>query len=283
MPDSPTVHQRRLRIELRAAREAAGLTQEQAAKAQEWSLSKIIRIEAGTVRVTVTDVKVLLQLYGVPEERVGDVLKLARAAREQGWWNRYRRVLGQQMLDFIGYESAAKVIHEFQPLILPGLLQTRAYAHEIISRLREQASGEEVNDLVDVRMRRQEIFDREDPLEFFFLIDESVVRRLVGGTAVMRAQLAHLLEMAKRPNVTIEIVPLNAGAHGGLVGQFKLLEFGDVQDDPVLYLEGAQGDVVGRDYREEIALYRERFETLRGISLGPVGSAVLLSNLAETL
>jgi transcriptional regulator with XRE-family HTH domain len=283
MPDSPTVHQRRLRIELRTAREAAGLTQEQAAKALEWSLSKIIRIEAGTVRVAVTDVKVLLQLYRVPEARVEDVLSLARAAREQGWWNAYRRILSQQLLDLIGYESAAKVIREFQPLVIPGLLQSSAYAQEIISHLREQDSSEEIRDRVEVQLRRQEIFDREDGPQFFFAIDESVVRRLVGGTALMRDQLTQMLEMAKRPNVTIEVVPFNAGAHAGLRGPFQMVEFGEAQDDPVLYLEGAQGELVGRDFREEIVRYRERFELLRGISLGPEGSAVLLSNLAETL
>ncbi|MEW2358142.1 helix-turn-helix transcriptional regulator [Spirillospora sp. NPDC029432] len=283
MADSPTVHQRRLRAELRAAREAAGLTQEQAAQELEWSLSKIIRIEGGTVRVAVTDVRILLQMYGVAGERVNDILTLARAAREQGWWNAYRKILSQQLLDLIGYESAAKVIRQFEPLLVPGLLQTSAYAREILFQLRGSDSGADIDDLVEVRMRRQELFERPDPPQFFFVLDESAVHRLVGGTAMMRAQLAHLLEMAKRPNVTIEVVPFNAGAHAGLSGSFQMLDFAAPEDDPVLYLEGVQGEIVGRDFREDVVRYRERFELLRGMSLGPEGSAVLLSGLAEKL
>lgn len=280
MAESPTVHQRRLRIELRAAREAAGLTQEQAANELEWSLSKIIRIEAGTVRVTVTDVKVLLQLYGFPQERVEGVLTLARAAREQGWWNAYRKLLPQQLLDLIGYESAGHVLRNFQPLVVPGLLQTREYAREILFTVR---GGDDLDEMVEVRMRRQELFRRDDPPQFFFVIDEAAVRRLVGGTAVMRDQLAHLLDMAKLPHVTIEVVPFDAGAHTGLLGSFQILDFSAPEDDPVLYLEGAQGDLIGRDYIEEVVRYRERFEVLRGMSLGPEGTAVLLSNLSETV
>jgi transcriptional regulator with XRE-family HTH domain len=284
MPDSPTVHQRRLRIELRRAREAAGLTQEQAAKALEWSLSKIIRIEAGTVRVAVTDVKVLLQLYDVPESGVDDLLDLARAAREQGWWNAYRRILGQGLVDLIGYESAASLSREFQSMVFPGLLQTSAYAHEILRSARPEASPEMIRDLVEVRVRRQELLDREDRLPaFVFVLDEAVVRRMVGGAAVMRAQLAHVLEMAKRPNVTVEVVPFGVGAHPSLGGPFKIIEFADAQDDDVLYLEGVMGELIGRDYHEDIVRFREKFAALRSVSLGPEGTAVLLSELAGSL
>ncbi|MFB4313688.1 helix-turn-helix domain-containing protein [Actinomadura sp. 21ATH] len=270
-------------MELRAAREAAGLTQEQTAQELEWSLSKIIRIEAGTVRVAVTDVRVLLQTYGVTGERVDNILTLARAAREQGWWHAYRKVVSQQLFELIGYESAASVIRQFEPLIVPGLLQTSAYAREILFQLRGEESADKIDDLVDVRIRRQEIFERPDPPQFFYVLDESAVHRLVGGTAMMRAQLAHLLEMAKQPNVTIEIVPFNAGAHAGLAGSFHMLDFAAPEDDPVLYLEGVQGEIVGRDFREDFVRYRERFELLRGMSLGPEGTAVLLSGLAEKL
>ncbi|GAA2282502.1 helix-turn-helix transcriptional regulator [Actinomadura sp. NPDC048955] len=283
MPDSPTVHQRRLRVELRRAREAAELTQEQAAKALEWSLSKIIRIEGGMVRVAVSDVRVMLQQYGVPSERYDEFLGLARAARETAWWSAYRRVLSPQMAELIGFESAAGACREFDPLLVPGLLQISAYAKEILSNLRGEDAPEQISELVEVRLRRQEIFEGDAPPRFYFVIDEAAIRRLVGGAAVMRAQLSHLLEMAKRPNVTIEIVPLDRGAHPGLSGPFKLLEFVEAEDDDVLYLEGAQGELIGRDYREDIVRYREKFEVLRRISLGPEGSAVLLNTVAESL
>ncbi|TDC59055.1 XRE family transcriptional regulator [Actinomadura sp. GC306] len=283
MPDSPTVHQRRLRIELRRAREAAGLTQEQAAKSLDWSLSKIIRIEGGMVRVAVSDVRVMLQQYAVPEARYDEFLSLARAARETAWWNAYRRVLSPQLAELIGYESAAGVSREFQPLVIPGLLQTSAYATEILTRLRGDDTADQVAELVEIRIRRQEILEGDSPPTFLFVVDESALRRLVGGRAVMQAQLLHLLEMAQRPNVTIEVVPFDRGAHPGLVGPFKIIEFAEPEDDDVLYLEGAQGELVGRDYREEVVRYRERFEVLRGLSLGPEGSAVLLNTIAETL
>ncbi|WP_412516120.1 helix-turn-helix domain-containing protein [Actinomadura madurae] len=283
MPDSPTVHQRRLRIDLRRAREAAGLTQEQAAKGLEWSLSKIIRIEGGTVRVAVSDVRVMLQQYGVPQERFDEFLTLARAARETAWWSAYRRILSPQLAELIGFESAAGVSREFQPLIIPGLLQTSAYAREILSSLRGEDAADQIDELVEVRIRRQEIFEGDTPPRFFFVIDEAAISRPVGGDAVMRSQLSHLLEMAKRPNVTIEIVPFARGAHPGLVGPFNLIEFAEPEDDDVLYLEGAQGELIGRDYREEVVRYREKFEALRRLSLGPEGSAVLLNTVAESL
>ncbi|WP_141580412.1 helix-turn-helix transcriptional regulator [Actinomadura sp. WMMA1423] len=283
MPDSPTVHQRRLRVELRRAREAAELTQEQAANALEWSLSKIIRIEGGTVRVTVSDVRVMLLQYGVAPERFDEFLRLARAARESAWWSAYSKVLSSQMAELIGFESAAGTCREFDPQIIPGLLQTGDYAREILTTLRGEAGSEQIEKLVEVRLRRQDIFEGDAPPKFYFVIAEPAIRWLVGGSAGMRAQLAHLLEMAKRPNVTIEIVQFDRGANPGLEGPFKLIEFADPEDDDVLYLEGAQGELVGRDYREEIVKYRERFEVLRSISLGPEGSAVLLNTVAESL
>jgi transcriptional regulator with XRE-family HTH domain len=283
MPDSPTVHQRRLRIELRRAREAAGLTQEDVARNLEWSLSKVIRIEAGTVRVAITDVKVLLQLYSISPERTEELVALARAAREQAWWSGYRRTLSSSYIDLIGYESAASTVREFQPLVLPGLLQTSAYARAFIASTIREERRHLVDDLVDVRVRRQEIFERDEPPSFYFLFDEAVVRRVIGGSQVMREQVRHLLETTRQPNVTIEVVPFGAGAHQGLLGSFKMIEFPEAEDDDVLYLEGARGSLISRDLREEIVEYRERFEQLRRISLGPEGSAVFLSTLVETL
>lgn len=183
MPDSPTVHQRRLRIDLRRAREAAGLTQEQAAKGLEWSLSKIIRIEGGTVRVAVSDVRVMLQQYGVPQERFDEFLTLARAARETAWWSAYRRVLSPQLAELIGFESAAGVSREFQPLIIPGLLQTSAYAREILSSLRGEDAADQIDELVEVRIRRQEIFEGDTPQGSS---SSSTRPRSAGRSAVMR-------------------------------------------------------------------------------------------------
>jgi transcriptional regulator with XRE-family HTH domain len=283
MPDSPTVHQRRLRVELRRAREAAGLTQEEVAKTLEWSLSKVIRIEAGTVRVAITDVKVLLQLYGISDDRSEEFVTLARAARAQAWWSGYRRVLAQAYLDLIGYESAAARVREFEPLFVPGLLQTSDYARTLLDGITRSGRRHLMDDMVDVRMRRQDIITADDPPLFNFVFDEAAVRRLVGGTSVMREQVRHLLEVTRLPNVTIEVVPFSAGAHRGMTGPFRIIEFAEATDDDVLYLEGARGDLIGRDLREELVEYREAFQQLRDVSLGPEGSAVFLSTLVKSI
>jgi transcriptional regulator with XRE-family HTH domain len=283
MANSPTVHQRRLRTELRRAREAAGLTQDEVAKSLEWSLSKVIRIEAGTVRVAITDVKVLLQLYGIPADRSDELVALARAAREQAWWSGYRRIIGQPYFDLIGYESAASTVREFQPMVLPGLLQTGDYARALIGATIKEDSRHLVDDLVEIRARRQQILEEDQPAQFFFVFGEAAVRFLIGGAGVMRDQIRHLLEVTQLPNVTIEVIPFSAGAHRGLTGPFKMIEFPEATDDDVLYIEGARGSLLSRELRNELVEYRETFEQLREISLGPEGSAVFLSTQVKSL
>ncbi|MWK34852.1 helix-turn-helix domain-containing protein [Actinomadura sp. J1-007] len=131
--ESPTVRQRRLRVELRRSRDGSGLTQDQVAESLDWSLSKVIRIESGAVNISTTDLRALLSLYGVAEERIAELVTLARAARERAWWSGYKKVISQQYYDLIGYESAAAAIRQFEPLVIPGLLQTQEYAHAYIS------------------------------------------------------------------------------------------------------------------------------------------------------
>jgi len=281
---SPVVQRRRLRAELRAARQAAGLTQEQVAEAMGWSLSKIIRIEAGSVAISTSDLKALLRHYQIVDPgRTDELVALARAARERSWWSQYQGVAPAGLPQLIGYEAASSITRNFEPLLVPGLLQTEEYAHVIIRKFAEGAAVERVNTLVEIRMRRQELLDQADPPLLFFIIDEAVVRRHIGGKAVMRRQIHRLAELAARPNVTIEVVPFSAGAHPGLKGPFVAIEFPDPADDDVLYLESAQGDLISRDVPEEVLSYREAFEQLRNISLGPDDSAAYLSTAADAM
>jgi len=279
---SPVVQRRRLRAELRKARLEAGLTQEQVAAAMDWSLSKVIRIEAGSVGVSTNDLKALLRHYQLGDpDRTNELVALARASRERAWQSVYRDVAAPGLLQLIGYEAAASIERNFEPILIPGLLQTDEYARAVIREfVGKQAPAESVDTLAEIRMRRQEQLDKEDPPLLFFILDEAVVRRLIGGEAVMRRQIRRLIEMAGRPNVTIEIVPSNAGAHPGLKGPFVILQFPDPADDDVLYLESARGDLVIRDDPEEVVAYREAFEELRGLSLGPERSTDYLVNLA---
>jgi transcriptional regulator with XRE-family HTH domain len=278
---SPVVQRRRLRTELRKARLEARLTQEQVAEAMDWSLSKVIRIENGAVGISTNDLKALLRYYKVIDaERTDELIALARAGRERSWWSGYREVVPQGLLQLIGYESAAFIARNFETLLVPGLLQTEEYARTII---KEFEGPNHLETLVEIRMRRQDLLDRTDPPLLFFILDEAVVRRLIGGKAVMRRQILRLIEMADRPNVTIEVVPFGAGAHPGLKGPFVVIEFPDPEDDDVLYLESARGDVISVELREEIPAYREAFEALRKLSLGPDGSLTYLGKLADEM
>jgi transcriptional regulator with XRE-family HTH domain len=269
-PDAP-VQRRRLRSELRRARQEAGLTQKDVAEALEWSLSKLIRIEAGAVGISTTDLRALLQHYGVNDAEVVDhILNLARAGKEQrGWWTTYRDVISQQFLTFLGHENSASVILMFQPLLIPGLLQDEEYARALYRSSHESATSKRVEELVRLRLHRQEeLFERPDPPEMVFVIDEAALRRWVGGRDVMRHQLRRLKGEALRDNVTVDVVPFTAGGHPGLFGPFVILEFADERDEDILFLENVRGDGgdIFRDEQMEIAPYRETFAQLRDLA-----------------
>jgi transcriptional regulator with XRE-family HTH domain len=278
---SPIVQRRRLRAELRAARLKAKLTQDQVASALDWSLSKVIRIEAGSVGISTTDLKALLSVYGIDDQaHIEKLVALGKAARERGWWSNYRDVLSTELLQLIEYESAAAITRNFQPLVVPGLLQTEEYAR---ATLPEYVSVDRVEALVKIRMNRQELLDRLDGRQLFFILDEAVIHRLVGGKDAMRRQLLRLVELGRRPHVTIEVVPFSAGVHPGLRGPFVVLEFPDPEDDDVLYLENTGGDLISREEPDQVLPYREAFEQLREMSLGPEGSAEYLRQIADRM
>jgi transcriptional regulator with XRE-family HTH domain len=280
----PAVQRRRLRTELRRARQEAGLTQDQVCTALEMSLSKVIRIEAGTVGVSANDLRALLGLYHVDDpDEVANLLTLARAGRERPWQSAYRDVASPRLLQFIELEEPASISRNFQPLMIPGLLQTEEYARIMLSQLKTDLPDEGVDSLVEVRMRRQELIDRDDSPLLFFIIDEAATRRLVGGRDVMRRQLDRLTELADRPRITIEVLPFSAGAHEGMQGSFVIQEFPDPNDDDLLYQEGPDGELISHDDPELILRYRERFEDLRRLSLGPRGSLAFLNDLASSL
>ena len=300
---SPVVQRRRLRAELRAARQAAGLTQEQAAKAVDWSLSKVIRIEAGSVGISTSDLKALLNLYGIGDpDRTDELVTLAKAAKERGWWSRYSDFLTaanqRELLQLIGYESAASITRNFETLLLPGLLQSEEYARAVIRQFAGKATDGEPEDanragrdrkaqedkLVEIRMERQaHLLDWPDPPLMFFILDEAVVRRQVGGRAAMARQIRWLLELADRPYVTIEVVPFSEGAYPGLRGPFVVLEFPDAADDDVVYLESPRGDLIRREEPEQVLPYRETFEQLRDTSLGPEKTKTFLADIASEM
>lgn len=281
---SPAVQRRRLRAELRRARLDAGLTQEQVASAMDWSLSKLIRIEHGTVGISTNDLKAMLAHYKITDEsRAAEFLAMSRASRERSWWSTYRDAASPRLLQLIEYESASSTMRAFQPLVIPGLLQTEEYARRMIRMFTRHASASQVNTFTEIRMKRQQLLRRPDPPMMFFIMDEAAVRRLVGGKEAMRRQIQRLLDVSEMPNVTIEIIPFSVGEYPVLQGPFTLFEFPDAADDDALYLENPRGDLLTRDDPEEIVYFRERFELLRKASLGPDRSAGFLRRQIEEL
>ncbi len=280
----PAVQRRRLRAELRRARLDTGLTQEQVATAMDWSLSKLIRIENGSVNISTNDLKAILQHYKITDEgRIAELVSLSRSARERSWWSMYRDSAPPRLLQLIEYEAAAFIARNFQPLVVPGLLQTEEYARMSTLQLDPKMSASRVEASIEIRMKRQELLKRADAPLLFFIMDEAVVRRVVGGMAMMRRQLERMIEVSDLANVTIEIVPFSAGLLPGLQGQFLIYEFPDATDDDVLYLEDGRGTLLTRDNTDEVLKLREEFERLREASLGPEGSIEFLRTLVGEL
>jgi len=249
----------------------------------DWSLSKLIRIENGTVGISMNDLKAILAHYKITDEgRIAELLALSRGARERSWWNSYRE-MSPRLVQLIEYESASFIVRNFQPMLVPGLLQTEEYAAAIIRNLSPQATDDQVKTDVEIRIKRQRLLQQPEMPLMFFIMDEAAVRRLVGGPDAMRRQIQRLLEESRKPTVTIEVVPFSAGAHPGMQGPFMLFEFPDAADDDALYQEGPSDSRINRDDPEEISRFRERFEVLRELSLGPQGTVDLLTRLLGEL
>jgi transcriptional regulator with XRE-family HTH domain len=280
---SPAVQRRRLRTELRRGRENAELTQEQAAKALDWSLSKLIRIEAGRVGLSTTDLRALLDLYKVTDsEKIANLVSLAKGARERSWWSAYRDKLPQRYLQYIQYEESASNIRSFEPLLVPGLLQTKDYASAII-KSPGIFSATAVGARIEARMIRQRILDQGDPPSMSFIMDEAVISRLVGEKTVAPDQLSRLIDLAGRPNITLQILPFSAGLYKGTMDTFVLLQFPDPEDSDVLFIESRADMIFTRDDAGEIELYQARFSSLESISLGPNDSLDYLRDVARKL
>jgi len=287
--EAPIVQRALLTSELRRLRASAHLGQEEVATTLDWSLSKLIRVEGGTVGISTTDLKALLHLYGVTDEaRIAELVELARVARTRGWWTTYKNVRNQGYLNYVGYETSASIIRMAQGLLIPGLLQTEDYAWALTPEYAE-GENEVVRDLVELRLERQEqLFNRDRPPTQIYVLDEAAIRRRVGAPKdydLMPAQLRHLVDHASQPNVTIEVIPFEAGAHFGMQGPFALLAFdGELGD--VLYLESVRrGDLTLADQASSplITRYHEAFEQLRQISLGPEESIKLIKQVAEEM
>lgn len=250
MPEylDPLVAWRRLHLELRRLREAKGDTQQQVADAMEWSLSKLIRIETGRIRISVNDLRVLTSYYGLPEGVRDELLALARDSRKSAWWEPYRDVISKSYAEYVAFESVASVIRCFESAVVPGLLQTEEYAWQVMqfAGAPEHLSRRRV----ELRMRRQQGWQDTGTADTRFLIDESIIHRVVGGPDVMRRQLRHLYDVAELPNVTLKIVPYTEGLYPRHRVGYSLFQFAD--DAPlVLYLDNDTSDMITTDVADD--------------------------------
>ncbi len=281
---SPTVKRRRLAAELRRLREAANLTIDDVAERLEWSTAKISRIENARVSVMPRDVKFLLRTYGFAEDDIGFevLLSLARESRQKGWWQQYGEAIPDWFQVFVGLEAEAASIWGYDSEFVPGILQTEEYARAVHQAQLINATDHDIDRLVRVRMERQELLKSDDAPELWLVLNESVVRRVVGGPAVMRDQLHRLIEASRMPNVTLQIVPFSAGAHPAMDGSFNLLGFPEPTDPQIVYIEYHTGALY-MERPSEVDRYRLAFDHLRAAAASVDASRVDMERVAEEL
>jgi transcriptional regulator with XRE-family HTH domain len=273
LANDSSAHRRRLGVDLRRSREALNLTQQQAAERLEWSLSKLIRIENGTHAVSVSDVRSMIGVYEIGDQRQVDaLLATARAGRGKAWWNPYRDVVPTQFARYLGYEASAARFRVFHPFLVPGLLQTGEYATELLKTLPDPRRAQL---LLDLKRERQERVFAQAGLSFIFIVGEEGLYRWIGGRDVMRRQLEHLAEAASRPKVELRIMPFDAGAYPGMTGPLVLLRLAE-DGEEVVFLESVGGDQLIRDEPDPIERYANYFETMNEKSLSPKRSEALL-------
>jgi transcriptional regulator with XRE-family HTH domain len=281
---SPTMRRRRLARELARLREERGMTIRQAAGALEWDPSKLSRVEGLQRGIIVCDVRRLLDLYQVTGEADREALfELSRQAKQRGWWQAYADVMPSEYANLIGLEAEAAEIRTYQPELIHGLLQTADYARAVIRAGRPGDTAVDVGRRVELRMTRQQILDRDDPPQLRVILNEAAVRRAVGGTDVMRAQVTALTAERERSNVTVQVLPFTAGEHPAMAcGPFVLLDFAQAADPGVVNAENLTGSLL-LDDPEDFRQYARTFDFLQAAALGPRESRDMLIALARQI
>ncbi|HEY0700318.1 MAG TPA: helix-turn-helix transcriptional regulator [Micromonospora sp.] len=271
----PTVVGRGLGGELRQLRRASKLTGAAVARQLGWEPSKLSRMETGQQGIRVEEAAALLVVYGVIGEERKRLLGMAERARERGWWETYGTGLTPWSRTFIRLESEATRLVNWEPLLVPGLLQIPEYTRAVM-----RACGVPETDAqtrVAARLARQAILTKDEPPELRVLVDETAVRRVLGGPQVMARQLRHLAEAAAAPNVTLQVVPFSAGAHTGLDGAFVVLDF--ARDPSVVHLEHKLSSAFLEE-PEQVAVFRREADRLAELALSPAKSVEFVARVA---
>lgn len=257
-------------------RTASELTVEQVGEALGWSGSKVSRIETAKQLVAPDDVRVLVGLYGVGEDEIEKYVAIARQARQRDWWHKYDDVLPEWFEGYLGLEAEASKISTYESDLVPGLLQTEQYAAAVLGAFPLRTTPEEMERTVDLRRARQARLSDENPLILDAVISETVLRRAIGGTTVIADQLRHLIAMTERPNVTLRLLPFEAGEHPGLDGAFSVLEFADPEDGRIVCVE-AMTSTLYIERPRDVGIYRLAFDQLQSRALDPEETINIIS------
>jgi transcriptional regulator with XRE-family HTH domain len=267
--------------QLRRLREAAGVSREDAGYTIRGSASKISRMELGRVSFKDRDIADLLTYYGTTDKDLREsLISMAQDANTPGWWHTYDDVLPQWFQTYVGLEEAASALRSYEIQFVPGLLQTADYARAVVTSGIPHASSPEINRRVTLRINRQRLFDRPDPLGFWAVIDEATLSRPMGGKAVMRAQVQHLLDLAERPNITIQLMPLRLGSHAADGGSFSILRFAEPELPNIVYIEQLVSALY-LDKPEQVERYAQVMERLVVDSLPPAQTMDALSRIIK--
>jgi transcriptional regulator with XRE-family HTH domain len=278
----PTLRLRRLGAELRRLREAVGLKPSDVAESTGINATTLYRIENAQVRPQGRTLRDLMALYEVSDQVRTELAELVSKAGEQNWLQSVPADLPSPYLNYIAFEGEATSITNYECMYVPGLLQTEDYARASISADMLTGTDDQVEQLVRVRMARQEALTRDDPLQLWVIVDEGALRRPVGGPAVMANQLAHLAESARRPRVVLQVIPFKVGAHPGMAGAFAVLRFGEPSEVDVVYTEG-QGTGLFLEGATDVRRYTKTFEHLRALAMPPADSVSLITDAARTM
>ncbi|MFH9526889.1 helix-turn-helix domain-containing protein [Streptomyces rimosus] len=287
MGHGPVVRRRKLGAELRRQRALAGLTSDEAARRAGWHQSKVSRIETGRSGVKPGDVELLLDVYGVRDAELRALLAALCGGGAQdgtawrGWWHTHRDLLPPEYRDFISLEFGASRARTLETTVVPGLLQTADYARTVTRATLSDLPARQVDELVEVRMARQEVLRGARPLELWAVLDEAVLRREIASPRVMAAQLRHILDMGQLPHVRLQVLPFAAGVHIGITGPFVIFSFPLTSDLDVVVLDHLTSSLY-LERKEDLRAYSDAFDTLRGRALSCEKSAEFIARAADT-
>ena len=276
---SPTVRRRRLAGELRRLRLARGLTMQEVADHLEITPASLSRIETGRRGVRPRDLRLFLGLYEVGEAAGEALLTLSRQSQQRGWWQNYRDILGTEYATLIGLEAEAATVRNYEQTLVPGLLQTEAYAKVIYEAFHPDDSTEDIDRRVAVRLERQKRLIGDSPVELAVVLGEGVTRQLIGSAEITADQLRSLA--SKRTNIMVQVLPYRSGAHQAMAGSFSIVGFPLPTDSDVVYLENMASALYVED-PADVRKYSGVFDHLRAMALSPTDSSDLLLEAAAS-